>query len=576
MIKQFVRYYKPYLWILWAVILGTCFSSVLDLLFPVVVRDIIQTALPFSNMALLWIDVAALFVLYALNFLVQYGVQYYGHRMSASIEHDMRRDLFSHLETLSFRYFDNEKTGQLLSRITSDVTEVSELSFRGPNDLLVCVITMTGTLAIMLFMNAPLALLIGGLLLFKAFHTVSINQKMKQAFRKSRVKAGEVSARAEESLGGIRLVKAFAQEDRELERFSRTSEDLRDTRFCSYKLVAYFTGSINFFTNLTNLVVLLAGGLMIAGGWLSLSDFVAFLLYVNIFMKPVFRLTMFTEMYQRGMAGFARFEEILHIRPLIRDPAHPAALTAARGNICFDHLSFGYLPERPVLKDLNFSIRAGETVAFVGQTGTGKTTLVNLLLRFYDPTEGRILLDGRDIRQYRQQDLRRQIGIVQQDVFLFSDTVAGNIAYGRMGASEEEIEKAGTLAAADEFIRNLPEGYHTGIGERGVKLSGGQKQRLAIARVFLKDPPIVILDEATSSLDTQTEQKIQETLDHLAKSRTTIIIAHRLSTVRDADRIIVMDQGRICEEGTHEELIRAGGRYFQLYEAQRRPGDETV
>lgn len=564
------------MWILWLVILGTCFSSVLDLLFPVVVRDIIQTALPASDLQLLWIDVIFLFILYAVNFAVQYGVQYYGHRMSASIEHDMRRDLFSHLETLSFRYFDNEKTGQLLSRITSDVTEVSELSFRGPNDLLVCVITMTGTLLIMLYMNAPLALLIGGLLLFKAFHTVSINRKMKQAFRRSRVKAGEVSARAEESLSGIRLVKAFAQEELELKRFSKTSGDLRDTRFRSYKLVAYFTGSINFFTNLTNLIVLLSGGIMIAGGWLSLSDFVAFLLYVNIFMKPVFRLTMFTEMYQRGMAGFARFEEILHVQPLIRDPARPVSLPAARGEIRFDHLSFGYLPDRPVLKDLNFSIHAGETVAFVGETGTGKTTLVSLLLRFYDPTEGCILLDGHDIRDYRQQELRRQIGIVQQDVFLFSDTVAGNIAYGRNGASEEEIEKAGVSAAADGFIKNLPDGYHTEIGERGVKLSGGQKQRIAIARVFLKDPPIVILDEATSSLDTQTEKKIQETLDHLARNRTTIIIAHRLSTVRDADRIIVLDGGRVCEEGTHEELMNVRGRYFQLYEAQKKNPDEET
>lgn len=574
MIHNFLHYYKPYKSILYGVVIGSLVAALLDLVFPMLVRQILNEVLPQKNTDRLLHDTGILFILYLGNYGLLYLVNYYGHLMSAKIENDMRRDLFEHLQQMSFKYFDNAKTGQLLSRLTSDIAEIGELSFRGPNDIIVCCITMIGTIGILFWMNVYLGILIAVLLIAKTLHTVYVNKKLKAAFRENRVKSGEITARAEESLGGIRLVKAFAQEEYELARFMEKSLDFLETRRRSYKILAYFSGSVNFFTNITNLLILACGGLLIAKDKLSLSDFVAFLLYVNLFMKPLLRLTVFTEMYQRGMAGFQRFYEIMEMKPEIINQKDTVVCKKIRGEIEFDNLVFGYSDQKKVIKGFNLKIAPGQTVAFVGETGAGKTTIASLLLRFYDPLSGRILVDGIDIRQYKQQELRRNIGIVQQDVFLFSDSVTHNIAYAKPEAEQSEVENAARLAAADKFIEELPNKYATEIGERGVKLSGGQKQRLAIARVFLKNPPIVILDEATSSLDNYTEKLIQESLDKLAENRTTLIIAHRMSTIKNADKIIVLNNGEVAEIGTHSTLMSGGGLYYNLYNAQKQTDDK--
>lgn len=566
MLNKYLHYYKPYKWLLIGVMLGSCLAAALDLLFPVLVRRLLNTEIPQHNLSGMLYWAALLLGLYLVNFALLFGISYYGHIMSAGIENDMRRDLFRHMEAMSFRFFDNARTGQLLSRLTSDIVEISELTFRGPNDLLVCSISMVGTIAMMLYMNPLLGAVISFLLLLKTVHTVYINRKMKAAFRRSREKSGEVSAQAEEALSGIRLVKAFANEELELSRFMEKSDELFAVRRQSFGILSYFSGIVNFFTNFTNLAVLVCGGFLITLNKLPFSDFVAFFLYVNLFMKPILRLMVFTEMYQRGMAGFQRFNELMATPVEIKDAAQPVADRRIVGRITFDNVTFGYLDNQPVLKNFSLDIAPGEKIAFVGATGAGKTTLANLMLRFYEPQQGRILLDGVDIRCYSQEFLRNHVGLVQQDVFLFSDSVSFNIAYGRMQASAAEIAEAARLAAADAFIARLPEGYNTRVGERGVKLSGGQKQRIAIARAFLKNPPVMVFDEATSALDTKTEKQVQQALDKLAANRTTLMIAHRLSTIINADKIIVLHNGEIAEIGTHKQLLQRQGIYKKLYE----------
>ncbi len=565
MLKALFEYYKPYRRTVWALLLLSLFSAALDLVFPMLVRHIMDVELPGKNIENIFRMIVILFVLYCVSFVLSYIVQYKGTLISVDMENDMRQDLFRHLEKMSFRYFDDNKTGQLLSRITTDLTEIGELTFKGPNDVLICSITMLGTIAILIWMNPVLASFIVLLLVAKTVHTVYINRKMKQRFRANRVLYGDVSAQVTEDLNGIRLIKAFALEEQEAGRFAEKCDTYIAGRRKSTRLVAYFSGSVAFFSNLINVVMMGVGGWMIATDRLKLSDFVAFLLYVNLFMKPLLRLTVFAEMYQRGMAGFSRFYEIMQIEPEIQDVPDAVECKDVKGEIVFDNVSFSY-GNGVVLRNLALTVKPGEKIAFVGETGAGKTTVASLLLRFYEPQQGRILLDGRDIREYTQQSLRRAIGLVQQDVFLFSDSVNYNISYGNASVSHADIKKAACLAAAEEFIEKLPEKYETCIGERGVKLSGGQKQRIAIARAFLKNPPVLVLDEATSSLDTATEKIVQKSLEKLSANRTTITIAHRLSTIVNADRIFVLQDGIVAETGTHEQLMRKNGIYKKLYE----------
>ena len=569
MIKRFLPYYKPYIRTVILVIVGSLLLSSLELTFPLVLRYVMNTVIPQGEMHVLYLYSGMLLGLYCLGYLLNYVVTYYGHFMGAKIENDMRHDLFKHLESLSFRYFDNSKTGQLMSRITGDIAEIGELSFRGPNDIVVCSLTMTGTIGILFFMNWKLAIFITILLLVKTVETILTNRKMKASFKLNRVRAGEISAQVEDSLTGIRVVKAFTNEEFELKKFSRVSNALLDARVASYKILARFSSGISFFSSIINVAMLVIGGTMIAMGQLPVSDFVAFFLYVgSIFMKPVLRLTVFTEMYQRGMAGFARFCEIMDDKPDFADASDAINCDRLDGNIFFKDVTFSYDHSSKVITNINLNIKAGEIVAFVGPTGVGKTTICNLIPRFYDVQKGAIYIDGIDIKNIKLESLRRNIGIVQQDVFIFSENVHDNIAYGRIDATEDEVIAAAKAAEAHEFIVALPDGYDTNIGERGVKLSGGQKQRISIARIFLKNPPILILDEATSALDNETEKKIQRALNSLSKNRTTLIIAHRLATVQKADRIVVLTDEGIVEQGKHEELLAKKGVYYDLYQAQ--------
>ena len=568
MFKTFLSYYQPYKGILLFIIIGSLLRALLELFFPYVVKLMLEQQLPLQNLPLLLKWSAALLAMYLVNFGMHFGIIYWAQAMSYAMERDMRRDLFRHLQKLSFGFYDKNKSGQLLSRLTSDLSEVNGFAGNAPNDIIICGLTMVGTMVILVYMNPMLGSLIAILLLLKAVHTVFVNLRMKKAFFANRIAMGEVSAKAAESINGVRLIKAFAGERSDMAQFMEKADAYLATSKKSFKITSYFVGSMIFFSNFINVAILVVGGLLINKGLMSFGELVAFFLYVGLFMKPLMQLLGFIQIYQRGMAGFKRFYELLQEKPEITDAPDAKSCPPCKGNITFDNVSFAYADGRPVIRGLSLNVAAGETVAFVGATGAGKTTIASLLLRFYEPQSGRILLDGCDIRELTQESLRRQIGLVQQDVFLFGDSVRYNIAYAKPDATADEVQAAAKAAAADEFIQKLPAGYDTEVGERGVKLSGGQKQRLAIARVFLKNPPIVVLDEATSALDNITEQQIQRELDELAVGRTTLIIAHRLSTIRHADKIVVLDEGKVVECGTHEELLARKGHYFALYSKQ--------
>lgn len=568
MIKKMLKYYKPYQKILFLALGGAVLTSLIELIFPLYMRYIMNEILPTSDIALLLKAAFGLLCLYVFNCFINYKVAVSGRMVGAYIERDMRRDLFKHVQSMSFRYFDNQRVGQLVSRIVGDIGEIRELIFLGPNYLLVCIIFMLGTISILFYLNWELALIVNLLLLAKAYDSVTVNRKLKKAGREARSQVGNITAQTTESLNAVRLVQSFNNEDVETKRLDSAADKLLKARGKSFSLLAHSNTSMVFFSNITNLVIIVIGGILIAYQQMQISDLIAFLLYVSIFVRPILRLNALAEVYQKGYASFQRFEELMNVQPEIRDKNDAIDAGSLQGNIRFENVTFAYDGKKPVIKNFSLEVKAGETVAFVGSTGVGKSTICSLVPRFYELQQGKILIDGIDIRDMTLASLRKNIGIVQQDIFLFSDSVRSNIAYGRPDAGDDDILQAAKMAEADRFIEQLPQQYDTPLGERGVKLSGGQKQRIAIARVFLKNPPILILDEATSSLDNETEKNIQGALNQLACNRTTLIVAHRLATIRNVDRIIVLSRDGILETGSHAELMQQQGEYYKLYMAQ--------
>ena len=566
--KRLWACYAPYHTILAFVVMGSVLTAGMEISFPMIVRYILEDVLPAGDMIRLVHTAAVLFALYVSCLCLSFCVSYFGRGMGTHIENDLRCRLFAHIESMSFSFFDNAKTGQLLSRLISDISEVGDLVFQMPNLIMVCLITMGGSAFFLFYINWQLAFFVLFLIVVKTGGTIILNRRMKTTFRSAREKMGIVSAQAMESLHAIRLVQSFCNEAVELKKFTAASNTLRKAQQRTFLFESYLTSSVIFFSNLTNLVIIAAGSFFIMLGIMKLGDLVAFLMYLMVFIRPIMQLTLLTERYQRGLAGYQRYAELMDTQSAVQDRADAVEASQVQGHVSFQHVDFSYNGSDTVLHDFSLDIPQGKTVALVGPTGVGKSSVASLLLRFYDIQQGAICLDETDIRQYTLASLRHHIGIVPQDVFLFSDSIRENIAYGRPGATEQEIREAAKLAHAHEFIMNLPDGYDSAIGERGVKLSGGQKQRLAIARVFLKNPPVLILDEATSALDNETERKIQQALQDLSANRTTLIIAHRLATIRHADMIVILTKDGIQERGTHEELMAHQGLYYELYTSQ--------
>ncbi len=568
MIRRFARYYRPHL-TLFLIDFGCAFlMATLDLVFPVAVQRIIDQILPAGNISLFFKVCAGLLFLYLLRALLEYIVDYWGHVLGVRMEYDMRQDMFDHIQKLSFRYFDNTKTGHIMSRLVNDLNEISELAHHGPEDLFTALITLSGAFLIMLFINWQLTLLTFLLVPVMIWFAVAKNQQMRNSFRDLRIKIADINARVEDSISGVRVVKSFTNEPHEMEKFKQENLNFRCSKQGAYRVMAQFFSGVNLFANLISLMVVFSGGYLVYRGQITLGTLVGFLLYVTMFLQPVRKFSVLVETYQRGMAGFQRFVETLQVEPEIVDKKIARPAGRLRGEIVFDRVAFSYNQDKNVFTDISLKIAPGETVALVGPSGAGKTTLCNLIPRFYDVREGSIRIDGTDIRDFRQRSLRQNIGIVQQDVFLFTGSIRDNIAYGRLDTTDGEIIDAAVKANAHRFITELESGYDTHAGERGVMLSGGQRQRIAIARIFLKNPPILILDEATSALDSETEAVIQEALFKLSRDRTTLVIAHRLATVRRAHRILVLTDEGIVEEGPHDQLLQKEGYYARLYRAQ--------
>lgn len=570
MLKRFFSYYRPYKHLFILDFGCAVLAGLLELSFPVVVNQVIDKIMPKGNFRLIALACLGLLLFYILNTILQYIVVFFGHKLGVNIETDMRRELYGHLQTQPFEYYDNQKTGKLMSRLTTDLFEISEVAHHGPEDVFITIMTLVGSFYLMLRIHVQLALATFIVLPFITVALVFFNKKMTKVNTKIYDNLGDFNAGVEASVSGIRVTQSFANEPFERQRFEGLNQAYRQSKITFYKVMGISSAYNYFLIRLINLFTLIFGAYYTIKGEITDGQFVGFILLSNVFVRPIEKVNNMIESYPKGIAGFKRFTEEIDKKPTIEDKPNAVSVDHLHGDIIYDDVSFSYADSTKVLNHINLQIVPGETVAFVGQSGSGKTTLCNLLPRFYEVTEGKITIDGIDVQDMTLASLRSQIGIVQQDVFLFPGTIRENIAYGKLDATEEEIQRAVQLAHLEKVVDQMSEGLDTMIGERGVKLSGGQKQRVAIARMFLKNPPILILDEATSALDTETEQVIQESLNSLAKGRTTLIIAHRLATIKHATRIIVVSDQGILEEGTHEELLAKGGHYRRLHDAQFR------
>jgi ATP-binding cassette subfamily B protein len=568
MLRRFFAYYKPYKKLFILDFSCAILAALLELAFPLAVNRVVDDLLPSGNWKWILYACIGLLGIYVFSSALHYVVTYWGHKLGINIESDMRKQLFDRVQKLSFRFFDNNKTGHLVSRMTNDLMDIGEIAHHGPEDLFIALMTLTGAFAIMLSINWQLALMTFVIIPLMIYLSLHFSRKMSAAFNRMFSDIADYNARVENNVSGIRVVQAFANEKHEMKRFAENNGRFRLTKLVAYRVMAW-NSSISFILmKLISLFVLVCGTWFVIQGDMSYGEFIAFVMLSNVFLSPINQINSVIETYPKGIAGFKRYLELLETEPDIDDAPDAVRMNSLKGDIHFDNVTFGYENKEKVLQGLNLTVRAGETVALVGPSGAGKTTLCSLLPRFYDVDEGAITIDNVDLRQMTLESLRANIGIVQQDVFLFDGTIRENIAYGKLGASEEEIMQAARQAQLEELVLSQPEGLDTFIGERGVKLSGGQKQRLSIARMFLKNPPILILDEATSALDTETEAAIQLALAELSRGRTTLVIAHRLATIKNADRIVVVAEHGIAEQGKHDELMQMRGSYSRLHQAQ--------